>query len=116
MNDIEKAIEEYAQAYHYRAIGLHAHGCEDALANLRALLASPAVPVGDGRDSEVIAQFLYGLLDEIDTASDMAKSDDSAYRKLVERIQARKREVVAECDGYTVKFKTPAPAATKKEN
>lgn len=62
-------------------------------------------------DYNKVAQFLYGLLDDIDTASDIAKADDSKYRRLVEHIQSRKREAVAECDGYTVTFKTPASVA-----
>lgn len=111
--DVEKVMA-LVRDYGHKCAEYGCYGPD--LENIRAILASaPAVPVGDGCDSEVIAQFLYGLLDDIDTASDMAKSDDSAYRKLVERIQARKREVVAECDGYTVKFKTPAPAATKEQ-
>ena len=50
---------------------------------------------------EEIAQFLFGLLDDIDTASDRAKGDDKAYREIVERIQRRRFEV-ATTDGYTV--------------
>ena len=56
-----------------------------------------------------VAQYLYRLLDDIDTATDMAKSDDMAYRSIVERIQAKKGAVVAECDGYTVTLK-PLPS------
>ena len=52
-----------------------------------------------------VAQYLYGLLDDIDTAGDIAKADNWIYRKIVERIQAKKRVVVASCDGYTVKLK-----------
>lgn len=50
------------------------------------------------------ADFLFALLDDIDTASDLAKADDKAYRSLVERIQYRRFEVAA-TDGYTVRFK-----------
>lgn len=49
-----------------------------------------------------VAQYLYKLLDDIDTAGDMAKADDKLYRAIVERTQAKKGVVVAECDGYTV--------------
>lgn len=69
-----------------------------------------APPAASGCDYHAVAQFLYGLLDDIDTAGDMAKADDGVYRRLVESIQARKREAVAKCDGYTVTFKTPAIA------
>jgi hypothetical protein len=50
-----------------------------------------------------IALFLWDLLDNIDTASDMAKGDDKAYREAVERIQRRRFEV-GTTDGQTVQF------------
>lgn len=50
------------------------------------------------------ADFLFALLDDIDTVSDAVKSDDGAYRKMVERIQRRRFEV-ATTDGYSVTFK-----------
>lgn len=50
------------------------------------------------------AEFLYGLLDDIDTAGDICKSDDAAYRKMVEKIHRRRFEV-ADSDGYSVYFK-----------
>ena len=52
-----------------------------------------------------VAQYLYGLLDDIDTASDMAKSNDVAYRNIVEKLQSKKGEVVESCDGYAVVFR-----------
>jgi len=50
---------------------------------------------------------LYDLLDDIDTAGDMAKSNDAGYRKLVEQIQRRKNDNVGQwggvsSDGYTL--------------
>lgn len=51
--------------------------------------------------SDEAAQFLWSLLDDIDTASDIAKGDDKAYREMVERIQRRRFEV-GSTDGYTV--------------
>lgn len=53
--------------------------------------------------SEAAAQFLWSLLDDIDTASDIAKSDDKAYRQIVERLQHRRFEV-GTTDGQTVTF------------
>ncbi len=50
------------------------------------------------------AQFLWMLLDDIDTASDIAKGDNTAYRVMVERIQRRRFEV-GSTDGQTVTFK-----------
>lgn len=54
-------------------------------------------------DYEKAARFLFDLLDDIDTTSDMAKSNDVAYRAQVERIQRRRFEA-AMTDGYVVKF------------
>lgn len=42
---------------------------------------------------EEIAQFLFGLLDDIDTAGDIARADDKLYRELVEKIQRKRFEV-----------------------
>lgn len=50
------------------------------------------------------ADFLFGLLDDIDTAEDIAKSDDAAFRIMVHRLHRRRFEV-ATTDGYTVTFK-----------
>lgn len=50
------------------------------------------------------ADFLFGLLDDIDTLDDACRSDDAAFRDAVRRVQ-RKRFEVAETDGYTVSFK-----------
>lgn len=54
-------------------------------------------------DYEKAARFLFDLLDDIDTVSDMAKDNDAGYREAVERIQRRRFEV-AKTDGYTVEF------------
>lgn len=51
-----------------------------------------------------VAIFLFGLLDDIDTASDEAKNNSEWYRKRVEHIHRRRFEVM-ETDGYTVKVK-----------
>jgi hypothetical protein len=61
------------------------------------LAALPALECGGP------AQFLWKLLDDIDTAGDIAKADDKAYREMVERIQRRRFEV-GSTDGYTVTF------------
>ena len=45
-------------------------------------------------------EFLWKLLDDIDTAADMAKSDDIAYRRLVDKIQQRRHEVGHSPDGH----------------
>jgi len=65
---------------------------------------------GDCRDEKVIhpmtkdeaIEFLFGLLDEIDTADDMAKGNCELYRKLVQRYQLRRWETGITTDGYTL--------------
>lgn len=47
------------------------------------------------------AQFLWKLLDDIDTASDIAKADDKSYREIVDKIQRRRFEC-GSTDGYRV--------------
>ena len=51
-----------------------------------------------------VAQRLYALLDDIDTAGDIAKGDDTLYRKIVERTQSKKGTFVIYCDGQTVRL------------
>jgi hypothetical protein len=51
--------------------------------------------------SETAAQYLFAVLDDIDTVSDIAKSDDKLYRELVEKLH-RKRFNCGTTDGYTV--------------
>ena len=60
-----------------------------------------------------VAQRLYALLDDIDTAGDLAKGDDALYRKIVERTQSKKGTFVIYCDGQTVRLVDDAmlPAA-----
>jgi hypothetical protein len=43
--------------------------------------------------------FLWSLLDDIDTASDMAKNNDASYRARVEQLQGRRHQRVIS-DGY----------------
>ncbi len=52
-----------------------------------------------------IAQRLFALLDDCDTADDIAKSNDAAFRSLVRQTH-RKRFLYATTDGYTVTFNT----------
>lgn len=63
-----------------------------------------AVPVTEFDDVEYLRRVvvhLYELLDDIDTADDVAKSDDVAYRKIVGGLQAKKRDSgVSSPDGY----------------
>ena len=45
--------------------------------------------------------FLWSLLDDIDTASDIAKADNNLYRAMVEVMQKRRHERVTS-DGYSL--------------
>ena len=58
-----------------------------------------------------IACYLYKLLDDIASASDMAKTNDAFYRIMVENIQKSKNNVCAACDGYTLVLRTDAEFA-----
>jgi hypothetical protein len=63
--------------------------------------------LGNERIAELegIAQFLFALLDDTDTADDIAKGDNDVYRGLA-RSASMKRFDVATTDGYIVKFNT----------
>lgn len=64
-----------------------------------ALVATPPSPkLG-------VADFLFKLLDDIDTLDDACRGDDKAFRARVREVQRRRFEV-AQTDGYTVTFKT----------
>jgi len=43
---------------------------------------------------------LWQIIDDIDTMSDIAKSDDKFYRARVEKYQARRWKLGIVCDGY----------------
>jgi hypothetical protein len=53
-------------------------------------------------DLESTIKFLWQIIDDIDTASDMAKSDDKLYRNIVENRQKRRWETGITCDGYNL--------------
>jgi hypothetical protein len=55
-----------------------------------------------------IAGWLYAILDDIDTASDHAKSNDAKYREVVERLQRLRGEVAASFDGQTLIWRNPS--------
>ena len=56
--------------------------------------------------------FLWSLLDDIDTAGDIAKADDRLYRSMVEVMQRRRHERVTS-DGYSL-FVVPTPKFSKE--
>lgn len=75
-------------------------------------LRARAVP--EDKKYHDVAQRLYSILDDIDTASDIAKSDDKLYRGIVERTQAKKRDYVVSCDGYVVTLTDDSMLAASK--
>lgn len=69
----------------------------------------PEQPAWTVTEWEQIARHLFDALDDIDTASDMAKNDNAAYRALIGHIHGR-RFRVAQTDGYRVVFdRLPEP-------
>lgn len=57
----------------------------------------------DNVDWEKAARKLYDILDDIDTADDLAKDNESLYRNLVRR-HHKERFELASTDGYDVFF------------
>ena len=47
-----------------------------------------------------IIEDLWQIIDDIDTAGDIAKGDDSYYRKMVERLQKKRFDTGINSDGY----------------
>lgn len=47
-------------------------------------------------------EFLWSIIDDIDTAGDIAKSDDKLYRGLAEKAQAKRWETGIKSDGYSL--------------
>ena len=56
--------------------------------------------VEDVRRLRAVVDHLYTLIDDIDTASDAAKSNDTFYRQIVEEIQRQKNDSGVVSDGY----------------
>lgn len=57
-------------------------------------------------DYEAVAMELYTILDDIDTLSDIYKSDDRGYRAAV-NVLLQRRKHFCTTDGYNVVFSTP---------
>ena len=51
---------------------------------------------------EAAIKYLFRLLDDIDTADDIAKDNDVAYRAMVRKIQELRWETGITTDGYTL--------------
>ncbi len=66
------------------------------------------------KDVGVLWEFLWGLLDDIDTAGDIFKDDNVGYRKYVEAKQKRRWESGVTSDGYTLTQPAPPPDSVLK--
>lgn len=57
-----------------------------------------------------IIEYLWQIIDDIDTASDIAKSNNVAYRNMVEKLQKKRWNTGITTDGYKLDFtKMKAP-------
>jgi hypothetical protein len=59
-------------------------------------------------DWRKIAEWLYFIIDDIDTASDHAKGDAAKYREVVEKLQRLRGEVGVSFDGQTITWRNPS--------
>ncbi len=51
-----------------------------------------------------IIEYLWQIIDDIDTTSDIAKSNDVAYRDMVEKLQKKRWDTGITTDGYKLDF------------
>lgn len=67
-----------------------------------ALSARLGLPLDEEKDPDKLRDMavkLWKMLDDIDTASDIAKSNDGFYRRMVEAVQKRRHQIITS-DGY----------------
>lgn len=60
-------------------------------------------------------KYLWSIIDDIDTYSDMAKSDDKLYRSLVERRQEDRWLTGITSDGYNLDLSKCGPEKPESE-
>lgn len=73
-----------------------------ATGNNSAFSVGLGLPLDEEKDPDKLrdmAAKLWKMLDDIDTASDIAKSNDGFYRKMVEAVQKRRHQIITS-DGY----------------
>lgn len=58
-------------------------------------------------EAKAEAERLFQLLDDIDTVNDWARSNDSAYRAAVDRLQCKRWKGRITTDGYKLFWKKP---------
>jgi hypothetical protein len=64
-----------------------------------------------------VIEFLWGLLDDLDTAGDIAKNNHHFYRSMAEEIHKRRHETGITTDGYELdlsNMKVPEKAGELK--
>ena len=83
------------------------HPSEQTTPKNQAAQAVDPAAICSALEWEKIAGWLYAILDDIDTASDHAKSNDAKYREVVERLQRLRGEVAASFDGQTLTWRNP---------
>lgn len=66
--------------------------------------------------TEKVIEYLWQIIDDIDTTSDMAKGNDVVYRNKVERLQKKRWRTGITTDGYKLdKTKMKEPNTAKHE-
>lgn len=73
-------------------------------------------PIENVKDA--VIDYLWQIIDDIDTASDIAKSDNGLYRKIVEGLQKKRWRTGITTDGYTLdmtNIKVPENLETNRE-
>ena len=67
-----------------------------------SLRTQPSQHLLEAERYRAIITALWNIIDDIDTYGDMAKADDAAFRKLVERRQGDRWKTGITTDGYTL--------------
>ena len=90
---------------HFGAEPFATAACQIKVGDERGLVMELRKAEGERNHLRETALFLWKLLDDIDTASDMAKNDNVGYRAFVEKTQSRRFEVgTVSADAQTVAF------------
>ena len=55
-------------------------------------------------NNKCIIEYLWQIIDDIDTAGDIAKSNDVSYRNMVEKLQKKRWNTGITTDGYTLDY------------
>lgn len=58
----------------------------------------------EAKSKDEIIKFLWNIIDDIDTSSDMCKEDHKSYRKIVNDFANKRFKIGIECDGYNIDY------------